>query len=400
MEYTHEPYQKTVGEAWGASLAEGDTINLSSTRGEATSTTMRTFLALCILYFFTRVEFASCQSTAEPRWLFAFGDSYADTGSTFNSTASWHVPYGVCWPGFPTGRFSDGFVQTDVLASTLGLVSPTPLREVCEKLMFTLLAGVNLAYAGTGVPPRSGWTDYPGMEDTVGIFSSLVTLELFTPEVLRRAVVFVSFSGSNATSNASTLEDLFALSPEVPLLIEKNLRTLYSLGLRNFIVTSLTSVNCVPESAQMTNYTGCAKNASVDELIANHNQLLGIRLANLTTELQDSSVLYLQQTEALSYVAQNSAQFNFTEGFKPCCTGHCGKVDEIGTPLYTVCANPEEHVFFDHLHPTEAGWRAVVGLYDTDSKFTQFATSLTAWLGTSNPRAENTRITYLVFFRG
>ena len=50
--------------------------------------------------------------------LFVFGDSYVDTGNNRKSVgSSWKDPYGITFPGKPTGRFSDGRVFTDFLGS-------------------------------------------------------------------------------------------------------------------------------------------------------------------------------------------------------------------------------------------------------------------------------------------
>lgn len=47
--------------------------------------------------------------------LFAFGDSYADTGNLQSDSVSWKSPYGLTFPGEPSGRFSDGRVLTDYI---------------------------------------------------------------------------------------------------------------------------------------------------------------------------------------------------------------------------------------------------------------------------------------------
>ncbi|KAL2227685.1 UNVERIFIED_CONTAM: GDSL esterase/lipase, partial [Sesamum indicum] len=48
--------------------------------------------------------------------LFVFGDSYADTGNLPTSVSrSWKSPYGITFPGKPSGRFSDGRVLTDYI---------------------------------------------------------------------------------------------------------------------------------------------------------------------------------------------------------------------------------------------------------------------------------------------
>ncbi|KAL1200176.1 GDSL esterase/lipase [Cardamine amara subsp. amara] len=57
--------------------------------------------------------------------LFVFGDSYADTGNTKpNNTEAWKFPYGITFPGKPSGRYSDGLTNTDFLAKVLGAKSP------------------------------------------------------------------------------------------------------------------------------------------------------------------------------------------------------------------------------------------------------------------------------------
>lgn len=48
--------------------------------------------------------------------LFVFGDSYADTGNSRKISAmAWKPPYGITFPGKPSGRSSDGRVLTDFL---------------------------------------------------------------------------------------------------------------------------------------------------------------------------------------------------------------------------------------------------------------------------------------------
>lgn len=56
--------------------------------------------------------------SCRPTKLFVFGDSYSDTGNNRKSEASsWKYPYGISFPGKPTGRFSDGRVLTDYLGT-------------------------------------------------------------------------------------------------------------------------------------------------------------------------------------------------------------------------------------------------------------------------------------------
>lgn len=54
----------------------------------------------------------------------------------------------------------------------------------------------------------------------------------------------------------------------------------------------------------------------------------------------------------------------FEKPLKPCCVGtsssyNCGSMDENGSKMYMVCEDPESAFFWDMVHPTQAGWRAV-----------------------------------------
>lgn len=74
---------------------------------------------------------------------------------------------------------------------------------------------------------------------------------------------------------------------------------------------------------------------------------------------------------ALHAVPQVAKQFK--EKLKPCCdsldaNGYCGQVDEDGGVQYSVCSNPEKHFFWDDVHPTQAGWEAVMEQLERDIK--------------------------------
>jgi hypothetical protein len=59
----------------------------------------------------------AADAAADQKLFFVFGDSYADTGNLPKSGphlgSSWLNPYGITWPHYPDGRFSDGKLQTD-----------------------------------------------------------------------------------------------------------------------------------------------------------------------------------------------------------------------------------------------------------------------------------------------
>lgn len=63
----------------------------------------------------------------------------------------------------------------------------------------------------------------------------------------------------------------------------------------------------------------------------------------------------------------------FVEALKQCCTGHCGWHD------WEVCPDPSKKVIFDNIHPTQAGWKAIVNLYSSVPGYTYLGPMLNKW---------------------
>jgi hypothetical protein len=84
-----------------------------------------------------------------------------------------------------------------------------------------------------------------------------------------------------------------------------------------------------------------------------------------------------KRDEVLSYILKfDDHDTGFVDQWKQCCTGSCG---DRNTSLWTVCADPTKKVIFDSIHPTQAGWKAVVNLYATVSGYTALGPKLDEW---------------------
>ncbi|OAE23857.1 hypothetical protein AXG93_369s1510 [Marchantia polymorpha subsp. ruderalis] len=309
------------------------------------------------------------------RKFFIFGDSYADTGNTQNTTA-FRFPYGITFPGKPSGRFSDGFVQTDVIASrVLHVASPPAYATLLANTSTSISSGMNYAVGGSGVTYAFG---LPTLQTQVQWFSQMVKAGAFTPADLKKAVFLVSVNGNDYGAYNGTLENYYLLVPEVVDLIDLGMRELYSLGARNFMVSSLAPLDCLPSASRPSGFKACGKNSTIESVLSSHNFLLGRKLVKFIKHQKGSNVVYLQQTKAIRHIQKNLPEFNLTEAFKPCCNGLCAEVDAGGSPLYELCQNPGLHMFWDNVHPSQAGWNAVVDLYQHG--FTRFSPSLNAWI--------------------
>ncbi|XP_074316786.1 GDSL esterase/lipase At5g03610-like [Silene latifolia] len=306
-----------------------------------------------------------------PKKLFVFGDSYADTGNDRNPDASsWKEPYGITFPGSPSGRFSDGRVFTDFLAKSLGLKSPIPYiwrNEGNSHMRY----GMNLAHGGTGVFDTEA--PYPNMTTQIDMFQQLLHQSVFTLQDLQHSIAYVSLVGndySNYLANGGTLQDIQTFIPKVVNQLVINIERIYKMGVKKILVTGLQPLGCLPQSTFPTLFKEC-DNAS-NTATQFHNLLLQQAVAKLNNMTANGSTSYpfvtIDLYKAFSSIIQppmvDQSNSVFKNPLVPCCTGlnstyYCGSVDENENKMYTVCSDPKSYFFWDSAHPTQAGWKAI-----------------------------------------
>ncbi|XP_074305963.1 GDSL esterase/lipase At5g03610-like [Silene latifolia] len=306
-----------------------------------------------------------------PKKLFVFGDSYADTGNDRNPDAkSWKEPYGITFPGKPSGRFSDGRVFTDFLAKSLKLKSPIPyIRR--NRRNSHLRYGMNLAYGGTGVFDTK--MPYPNMTTQINMFQQLLNQSIFTPQDLQHSIAYVSLVGNDYTNylaNGGTAQGLQTFIPKVVNQLVLNIERIYKMGVKKILVTGLQPLGCLPHSTYPSLYKKC-DNAS-NTATQFHNLLLQksvLKLNNMTANGSTSfPFVTIDLYKAFSSIIQPPIAEQKKSVFKnllvPCCTGlnstyDCGSVDANFKKMYTVCSDPKSYFFWDSSHPTQAGWEAL-----------------------------------------
>lgn len=303
----------------------------------------------------------------QPTKLFVFGDSYSDTGNNRKSVASsWKYPYGITFPGKPSGRFSDGRVLTDFLAKFIGVKSPLPYRF--RKIgVQHLKYGVNFAHGGTGVF-KTLVLD-PNMTTQIDFFQNLIqNVSVFTPKDLHFSVALVTVSGNDYATYVATNGSVQGWQPFIASVVNQltvNLKRIYDLGVNKIVVIALEPLGCLPRSTAEFSFQKC--NGTVNTLVGFHNLLLQQAVAKLNNETKSSSFLILDLYTSFTSVFKNKGDLGsikFENPLKPCCVGvssgyYCGSLDANGTKKYTICQNPESTFFWDDSHPTQQGWRAV-----------------------------------------
>ncbi|KAK6933525.1 GDSL lipase/esterase, partial [Dillenia turbinata] len=298
--------------------------------------------------------------------LFVFGDSYVDTGNTPKSYPAWKAPYGTTFPRKPDGRFSDGRVLTDNLASILGIRSPIPYRlrkDAKEEVKY----GMNFGYGGTGV--FDTLVAGPNMTIQINYFEQQVEEEkVYTKQDLENSITLATISGNDYTTfifRNGSFEHLQDFIKSVTKQISINLKRIHDLGVQNVVVTSIEPLGCLPTITALSSYKEC--NEFVNSAATLHNQILRqvVQDLNNVTHQPVFRVIDLHGAffSAMKKQSNHTGTIKFGDPLRPCCMGvpghSCGDVDENGAKKYEVCQNPSSSFFWDDVHPTQEGWYEV-----------------------------------------
>ncbi|MGI9341504.1 MAG: SGNH/GDSL hydrolase family protein [Gammaproteobacteria bacterium] len=244
--------------------------------------------------------------------LYVFGDSLSDTGNVFINNGIPIAPY-------DNGRFSNGPVWVETLASGLGL-SAAPVSG----------GGTNFAFGGapTGlpVPPQAS----PSLVDQVN--------GLYLPAVGGVADpngLYVVFGGGNdirAGVVSGTAGNIGSI-----------IDTLYAAGARNFLVPNLPDIGLTPEAI------GFGPAAQMQATAASQFVNAGIasEIADARATLAGITIFDVDTFGFLNAVIANPASVGISNVDTACYDGTLG----VGGPG-SVCGNPDEYVFWDGIHPT------------------------------------------------
>ncbi len=240
--------------------------------------------------------------------LYAFGDSLSDTGNVF-AASSFPLP-----PYF-NGRFSNGPVWVETLASNLGL-SASP----------SLLGGTNYAFGGatTGTPPGSST---PTLTDQMGLYLTA------TGGVADPNALYVVFGGGNDVRDQDVSSSVSNISNIVT--------TLAGAGATTFLIPNLPDIGKTPEAL-----VDPAVSAGATALSAMFNTQLDVEIDNLRSSL-GANIFELDTFGFLNGIIANPASAGITNVNTPC----------LSTQTLSICADPDEYVFWDTIHPTAVGHR-------------------------------------------
>lgn len=263
--------------------------------------------------------------------LYAFGDSLSDVGNIFTATGG-----AIPGPPYANGQFSNGPVWLQGLAAGLGLAPLTP----------SLQGGTNYAFglANTGQTPTHALQPI----DVLGTlqFGAFTAAH---PAGAPADALYAVWAGSNDLIGALTA------GPSVnPLATADaavaNLRTLLSdladAGARSVLLATVPDLGLTPRlsgtaAQQAATALSAYFNAALRSVVDNDPDLaaLDVRVLDIYALIND---------------AVNQGAYGFANVTDACLVGAVNF--NGGTP----CANPDDHLFWDDLHPT-ARAHAIIG---------------------------------------
>ncbi len=263
---------------------------------------------IAILAFAVAAVGASAQA---PKFtnIYVFGDSYCDVGNV--ALASGGERPG---PAYYQGRFSNGPLWVDHIASYLGL----PLAP-------SLAGGTDWAFAGAWVTaPENG---VPSVPQQVQMY-----LQSTGGKADPNAVYFLDGGGNDIVQ--TTTGDPNALGYQIAAGIADSEHMLRVAGARHFIIPNLFNVGLLPVAADHVAFAAAAS--------ASANYWL-TKLLWFDQQLPRLQIIRIDVNNLMKAVMKDKTHFGFVDVTGPCLT-------EAG-----LCTDPDHTFFWDVYHPTVFG---------------------------------------------
>ncbi|KAJ4978578.1 hypothetical protein NE237_009358 [Protea cynaroides] len=296
----------------------------------------------------------TCNASALPKFtaLLIFGDSTVDTGNNnFIPTIvkGNHLPYGQDFPGHNlTGRFSNGRLVPDLLASALGIkefIPPFLDPHLSDK---EILTGVSFASAGSG------------FDDLTSLASKVLTMSQqlqYFKEYIERLKRIVGEQQANDIVNGSLVMICAGTNDFLRNYYDQPKRTeqFNISGYQDFVLQNLQNFTKITLKLKVPR--GCVEDENRDAGLYN-SKLVGI-LKQIQESGPGSNVVYVNIYDPLIDMILNSQKYGFEETKKGCCGLGLLEVGPFCNLLTPPCANTSKYLFWDSVHPGEVAYEYV-----------------------------------------
>ncbi|TMW86756.1 hypothetical protein EJD97_020916 [Solanum chilense] len=318
--------------------------------------------------------------------LFQFGDSIADAGNVIRipgaviSAQAWGLPYGETFFHKPTGRFSDGRIIADYIATALNLPFLNPYMD---KSGVSFSQGANFAVAGATAMNNS-FLEARGIGHVPFNVPLPSQLEWFKSHLqstygskysttLRNSLVVLGEFGGVDYWNA-----LAGNKPEpevrtyVPFIIDGIIRAIkevIQLGSTRILVPGVFPFGCLSgylirfpnTNPNAYDQYGCLK--FYNDFATYHNIELKKALENLQCDFPRVKIVYGDYYGGFRLVFRYASWLGFNPStlVSACCGSGGGRYNGGGcsSASTNVCPNPSQYVNWDGLHLTDEAYHRI-----------------------------------------
>ncbi|KAI3939728.1 hypothetical protein MKW92_034256 [Papaver armeniacum] len=368
---------------------------------------MASSTAVTLIFFFFFIFFISSSTTFASTTvtgrrfskIYAFGDSYTDTGNTksgpdgpagFNHVSS--PPYGMTFFRKPTNRYSDGRLVIDFVTEFLSLPY---LKPYLNRDKSDTSHGINFAVAGSTATDQSffvkqnvtfyvpnasinvqlGW--FKIFLESHGCRRQVINNKMVMSKectgLMDNALFWVGEIGANdyayiigSSVTRETIQTL-AISRVTGVLKE-----LLEMGAKNLVVEGLPPTGCLPLALTLAptddrDDIGCVGSANKQSY--NHNTQLQANLQSLKKQYPHSMISYADYFAAHRTVMKNTNKYGFKEAFKCCCGSGAEPYNfdlfvPCGSPSASkACKHPYQRINWDGVHLTEGMYKVVADMF-------------------------------------
>ena len=261
--------------------------------------------------------------------IYAFGDSLSDVGNIFAGTNGL-IP---ATPPYYNGEFSNGPVWVQDLANQLGLGPLGP----------SLLGGTDYAY-GSGETGPLPFNISDPRTDILGAVGQLAQFES-THATADPNALYTIWIGSNDLADLAATGNPALFAGGIAAIannIDTTVTDLSVLGAKNFLVLNVPDLGVTPLAA----LGGPGAQFALSQLALGLDQAMAATLPGVAAA--DGVHLQLLNTYALlGNIVASPSSFGFTNVTDSCLN--------TSTTPPTVCADPNQYLFWDDQHPTAAG---------------------------------------------
>ncbi|PON57392.1 Lipase [Trema orientale] len=351
---------------------------------EYSLTTNKSFQALVLLpliiflhpvWFISKAQALNKKNNTASAVL-VFGDSTADPGNNnYVSTIfkSNFPPYGRDFANRkPTGRFTNGRLTTDFLASYVGLKEYVPPYLDPNLSTKELMTGVSFASAGSGYDPLT-----PQLSNVIPILKQLEYFKEYkkrlesaigkqqTENHVNKAIFVISAGTNDFIVNYFTIPirrkiyttlssyDLFLMQH-----VKHFLQSLWAEGARKIAVVGLPPMGCLPAVITLNSPNAFQSRGCIEKYCSvarDYNKILQNELHFMQRSLAifGARIAYVDIYEPVIELIKEHKKYAFDEIYNGCCgTGYL-EASFLCNPLSYACPDANKYMFWDSIHPTE-----------------------------------------------